>query len=124
MSDEAPMCEHFQRAAALVGKRWNPQVVRALQTGVTRFTDIRTTIPQISDAVLSERLKELEAEGIVSRTVTLDTPVRIDYRLTERGADLTKAMGDGVMLAQVSSSSVNSALWSSSPPPASTSSSS
>jgi DNA-binding HxlR family transcriptional regulator len=94
MTEEAPMCEHFQRAAALIGKRWNPQVVRALQTGATRFTAIRDTIPQISDALLSERLKELEAEGIVTRTVTPDTPVRIDYRLTERGRGLTKVMDE------------------------------
>ena len=94
MSDEAPICEHFQRAAELIGKRWNPQVVRALQTGATRFTDIRDTIPQISDALLSERLKELEAEGVVTRTVTPDTPVRIDYRLTDRGRDLTRVVDE------------------------------
>jgi DNA-binding HxlR family transcriptional regulator len=68
--------------------------VRALQTGATRFTDIRDTIPQISDALLSERLKELEAEGVVTRTVTPDTPVRIDYRLTDRGRDLTKVVDE------------------------------
>jgi DNA-binding HxlR family transcriptional regulator len=91
-SDESPMCQHFQRAAELIGKRWNPQVVRALQSGATRFTDLRRGIPSISDAVLSERLKELEVQGIVTRTVTPDTPVRIDYGLTERGRDLTKVM--------------------------------
>ena len=89
---EAPMCQHFQRAAELIGKRWNPQVVRALQTGVSRFTDLRNGIPNISDAVLSDRLKELETLGIVTRTVTPDTPVRIDYGLTARGQDLTKVM--------------------------------
>jgi DNA-binding HxlR family transcriptional regulator len=94
MNDEAPICEHFQRAAELIGKRWNPQVVRALQTGASRFTEIRDTIPQISDALLSERLKELEAEGVVTRTVTPDTPVRIDYRLTDRGRDLTKVVDE------------------------------
>ena len=81
--DEAPICEHFQRAAALIGRRWNPQVVRALQSGASRYTDIRDTIPQISDSLLSERLKELEAEGIVERRVIEDTPVRVEYRLTE-----------------------------------------
>ena len=68
--------------------------MRALQSGATRFTDIRDTIPQISDALLSERLKELEAEGVVTRTVTPDTPVRIDYRLTDRGRDLTKVVDE------------------------------
>jgi DNA-binding HxlR family transcriptional regulator len=93
-SDESPMCQHFQRAAELIGKRWNPLVVRALQSGATRFGELRDGIPQISDALLSERLKELEAEGILTRTVTPDTPVRIEYTLTERGRDLTKVMDE------------------------------
>jgi DNA-binding HxlR family transcriptional regulator len=93
-SDESPMCQHFQRAAELIGKRWNPLVVRALQSGATRFGELRDGIPQISDALLSERLKELEAEGILTRTVTPDTPVRIQYTLTERGRDLTKVMDE------------------------------
>ena len=91
-TQESPMCKHFQRAAELIGKRWNPQIVRALQSGETRFTDVRNGIAGISDAVLSERLKELETLGIVTRTVTPDTPVRIDYGLTDRGRDLTKVM--------------------------------
>jgi len=94
VTEEAPICEHFQRAAELIGKRWNPQVVRALQTGSTRFGDLRATIPHISDGLLSERLKELEHEGIVSREVTPSTPVLIEYHLTERGRDLTKVMDE------------------------------
>ena len=94
------MCQHFQRAAELVGRRWNPQIVRALQTGETRFTDIRNGIAGISDAVLSDRLKELELLGIVTRTVTPDTPVRIDYGLTERGRDLTKVMEELALWAE------------------------
>ena len=94
------MCQHFQRAAELVGRRWIPQIVRALQTGETRFTDIRKGIAGISDAVLSERLKELEVLGIVTRTVTPDTPVRIDYGLTERGRDLTKVMEELALWAE------------------------
>ncbi len=94
MAEESPICEHFQRAAELIGKRWNPQLVRALQAGVTRFSDLKSSIPHISDALLSERLKELEAGGIVTRTVTPDTPVRIAYGLTERGRDLSKVMDE------------------------------
>ena len=61
---DSPICEHFQRAADLIGKRWNPQIVRALLSrGVTRFADLKAAIPQISDALLSDRLKEMEAEG-------------------------------------------------------------
>jgi DNA-binding HxlR family transcriptional regulator len=86
--EDTPVCQHFQRAAELIGKRWNPQVVRVLLSGATRFTDLREAIPAISDNLLSERLKELEAAGIVVREVTPSTPVRIDYRLSERGRDL------------------------------------
>lgn len=85
---ESPICQHFQRAAELLGKRWNPQLVRVLLTGATRYSGLKAQIPQISDNLLSERLKELEAEGILVREVTPSTPVRIDYRLTERGRDL------------------------------------
>ncbi len=92
--EDSPICEHFQRAADLIGRRWNPLILRGLQTGVTRFSDLKTGIPQISDAMLSERLKELEAEGIVTRVVTPDTPVRITYGLTERGRDLSKVMDE------------------------------
>jgi DNA-binding HxlR family transcriptional regulator len=92
IEEEAPICEHFQRASQFIGKRWNPQIVRAMLAGVSRFSDLKASIPPISDTLLSERLKEMEAEGIVTRTVTPDTPVRIDYRLTERGRDLSKVM--------------------------------
>lgn len=92
--DESPICEHFQHAAELIGRRWNPQILRGLQSGVTRFSDLKTGIPPISDAVLSDRLKELEAAGIVTRTVTPDTPVRITYGLTERGQDLSKVIDE------------------------------
>jgi DNA-binding HxlR family transcriptional regulator len=85
---EGPVCRHFQRAAELLGKRWSPQIVRALLSGTSRFTDLRSSIPPISDALLSDRLKELEAAGIVTRTVLPETPVRIEYGLTERGRDL------------------------------------
>jgi DNA-binding HxlR family transcriptional regulator len=86
--EETPVCQHFQQAAELIGKRWNPQIVRTLLSGASRFTDIRDGIPAISDNLLSERLKELEAAGVVVRDVTPSTPVRIVYGLTERGRDL------------------------------------
>jgi DNA-binding HxlR family transcriptional regulator len=94
MVPEAPICQHFQRAAELLGKRWTPQIVRALLTGSVRFSDLKGAIPHISDALLSDRLKELEGAGIVTRTVTPDTPVRIDYGLTERGRDLAGVMNE------------------------------
>jgi DNA-binding HxlR family transcriptional regulator len=93
-NEEAPVCQHFQRAADLLGKRWNTQIIRALLSGESRFTDVRDGVPSLSDALLSERLKELEAEGIVTRTVTPSTPVRIEYGLTEQGRDLAAVMNE------------------------------
>jgi DNA-binding HxlR family transcriptional regulator len=90
--DEHPtrsaFCPYFHHAVEVLGARWTGAIVRALLAGVTRFSDITAAIPGLSDRMLSERLKELEAEGIVERCVTPDTPVRIDYRLTEKGQAL------------------------------------
>jgi DNA-binding HxlR family transcriptional regulator len=93
-TQESPMCQHFQRAAELIGKRWNPQIVRALQGGPARFGDLRAAIDGISDALLSDRLKELEAADIVVREVIPSTPVRIEYRLSERGGELGSVMDE------------------------------
>jgi DNA-binding HxlR family transcriptional regulator len=87
-----PMCEHFRSAAEVLGRRWNPQIIRILLAGPIRFGHLRDSIPGISDRLLSERLKGLEAEGIVRRVVTPRTPVRIEYSLTEKGADLTQSI--------------------------------
>jgi DNA-binding HxlR family transcriptional regulator len=92
MGEDDAVCEHFQQAAELVGKRWNPLLVHAMRTGITRFSDIRDAVPGLSDHVLSQRLKELEAAGIVERTVTPSTPVCIAYRLTEGGEALAEVM--------------------------------
>jgi DNA-binding HxlR family transcriptional regulator len=92
--DHEPMCEHFQRAAALLARRWNPLIVGALLGGEVRFTDIRNAIPGLGDRLLSERFKELEAAGIVTRTVIPDTPVRIEYGLTAQGLDLAGVVSE------------------------------
>ena len=90
---EGQVCEHFQRAAEILGRRWNPQVIRVLLYGPARFGELRERVPGISDNLLSERLKRLEAEGIVLRTVRGGRPVLIEYSLTESGAGLGKAIG-------------------------------
>jgi DNA-binding HxlR family transcriptional regulator len=82
------ICEHFQRAAGLLGKRWSTLIVSAMLAGATRFSDIGDAVAPISDTLLSERLKQLEADGIVRRDVTPSTPVLIEYRLTDEGRDL------------------------------------
>ena len=94
MGEDDAVCEHFQGAAELVGKRWNPLLVHAMRTGITRFSDIRDAVPGLSDHVLSQRLKELETAGIIERTVAPTTPVCISYRLTERGEGLADVMSE------------------------------
>ncbi len=77
----------------LIGRRWTGVIVSAMLDGASRFSDIRDAIPEISDRMLSERLKELEADGIVERRVIPETPVRTEYRLTEKGLTLEGVVG-------------------------------
>ena len=82
------ICPRFHKAVELIGRRWTGAILSALLKGATRFTDIIHAVPGLSDRLLSERLKELEAEGIVQRIVHPETPVRIEYQLTEKGHEL------------------------------------
>lgn len=84
----SPFCAVYQRTVELIGRRWTGSIVRALLSGVTRFSDLSETVPGLSDRMLAERLKELEAAGIVRRTVFPETPVRVEYSLTDKGLDL------------------------------------
>ncbi len=84
----APFCPAFHHAVEIIGRRWSGAIVRSMLAGSTRFGEILQTVPGLSDRLLSERLKELEAEGIVERTVVPETPVQVIYRLTEKGQDL------------------------------------
>lgn len=90
MSDErlAAFCPRYHHAVELIGRRWTGAILRAMLTDACRFTDLTNAIPGLSDRLLSERLKELEAEGIVKRDVISETPVRIEYHLTAKGRAL------------------------------------
>ncbi len=85
---DAPYCPKFQTAVELIGRRWSGAIIRALLAGSVRFGDVLSRVPGLSDRLLSERLRELESAGIVSRKVYPDIPVRIEYRLTEKGLEL------------------------------------
>jgi DNA-binding HxlR family transcriptional regulator len=85
---EGAFCPMYHRAVELIGRRWTGAILRALLAGVSRFSDLASTVPGMSDRMLSERLKELEAEGVVLRRVVPETPVRIEYELTEKGRAL------------------------------------
>jgi DNA-binding HxlR family transcriptional regulator len=85
---DGAFCPYFHRAVELIGRRWTGAIVRAMLCGIGRFGELTEAIPDLSDRMLSERLKELEAEGIVARTVMPSTPVRIEYQLTPKGLAL------------------------------------
>ena len=81
-------CPKYHHAIELIGRRWTGAILRAMLSGAARFSDIGAAVPGLSDRLLSERLKELEAEGILTRVVVPSTPVRVDYRLTAQGEAL------------------------------------
>ena len=81
-------CSLYHRAVELVGKRWTGAILLVLLDGPLRFSEIKQLVPDLSDRLLSERLKELEAEGIVERHVIDDTPVGVEYALTDKGRAL------------------------------------
>lgn len=97
MDKHSELCPRFHTAVELIGRRWTGALIRMLLDGRLRYSDLKTAVPDISDRMLSERLKELEAEGIVIRIVTPDTPVRVEYELTDKGRALEeplRALGD------------------------------
>jgi DNA-binding HxlR family transcriptional regulator len=77
LTEREAFCPYYHRAVELIGRRWTGAILRAMLFGVSRFSDLAATIPGISDRMLSERLKELEAEGLVLRSVIPETPVRV-----------------------------------------------
>lgn len=86
------LCPRFETAFSFLGKRWNGLIIRTLMDGPKRFKDISNQIPSMSDKMLSERMKDLESEGILIRHVYPETPVRIEYELTPKGQALRPVM--------------------------------
>src|SRR5436189_1003479 len=86
------LCTRFHRAIELIGRRWTGAIVFVLLRSRCRFATLRAAIPDITDRMLSERLQELEQEGIVDRTVVPETPVRVEYSLTRKGRALVPAI--------------------------------
>src|SRR4051794_35057744 len=86
------LCARFHRASELIGRRWTGAIIFVLLKSRCRFATLRDAIPNITDRMLSERLQELEQEGILERTVIPDTPVRVEYALTKKGRALATTM--------------------------------
>src|SRR3954469_22956631 len=85
-------CTSYHRAVELIGKRWTGAIVFVLMQGPLRFSEVKQLVPELSDRLLSERLKELEGEHIVERRVIEDAPVHVEYGLTEKGRALEPAV--------------------------------
>lgn len=88
MSGAGSLCPRFHLAVELIGSRWSGAIIQCLLAGRARYNAIRATIPEISDRMLSERLRALEAEGVVTRIVVPESPVRVEYELTAKGRAL------------------------------------
>lgn len=90
---EFALCPKFEKAFAILGKKWNGLIIDVLlENGPQRFGELRQKIPELSDRVLVERLKELEAEGVIAKAVRCDESSRLEYFLTNKGKDLQQAM--------------------------------
>src|SRR5881227_4198614 len=85
------LCARFHHASEVIGRRWTGAIIFVLLRARCRFATLREAIPDITDRMLSERLQELEEEGIVERFVMPDTPVRVEYALTKKGRELSTA---------------------------------
>jgi DNA-binding HxlR family transcriptional regulator len=87
-------CPFYHEAVELVGKRWTGAILRVLMDGPLRFSEIAQSVPELSDRLLSERMKELEGRGIVERTVHPGPPLRVEYSLSRMGHELEPALSE------------------------------
>ena len=83
-----PVCRTISTLLARIGDKWTVLVVSTLGEGPRRFNELRREIPSVSQRMLTLTLRNLERDGVVSRTVTPSIPPRVDYELTELGHSL------------------------------------
>jgi DNA-binding HxlR family transcriptional regulator len=89
-----PYCPYYAAASEILSRRWAATVLRALITGPKRFGEIAAVIPEMTDKLLSQRLKDLEDDGLVERFLGSGRPARVEYRLTEKGSALGQVLLD------------------------------
>jgi DNA-binding HxlR family transcriptional regulator len=96
VQEEAPeaVCPHFHHAIELIGKRWTGAIVCALTERPMRYAELGKAVPGLSDRLLSQRLRELEEEGLVERQVEAGSPVRVTYSLTVAGQELDPVLSE------------------------------
>ncbi len=87
-------CPLYHEAVELIGRRWTGAILRVLMDGPLRFSEVAQAVPELSDRLLSERMKELEARGIVERTVIPGPPLRVEYELSPMGRELEPALSE------------------------------
>jgi DNA-binding HxlR family transcriptional regulator len=88
----ATVCPHFHAAVELIGRRWSGAILITLLEGPLYFRELGSAVPGMSDRLLSQRLRELEAQGIVERCVHDGPPARVSYALTKTGNGLEPAI--------------------------------
>lgn len=87
-----PVCPRFHAAVELIGRRWTGSILFSLIDGPHYFRELLAAVPGISDRLLSQRLRELESEGLVERTVHDGARARVSYRLSPAGRELEPAL--------------------------------
>lgn len=90
---DADECDLFQRVVERAGRRWSGAILFAAVAGARRFVEYRRAVRGISDRILTQRLRELERQGLMAREVVPTMPVQILYTPTPAGADLIEALG-------------------------------
>jgi DNA-binding HxlR family transcriptional regulator len=85
---EPKVCVKFHHAVELIGRRWSGAIISVMMGGPQCFNEMLTAVPGLSDRLLTQRLRELESEGLVVRTVMPGPPVRVSYELTQAGKGL------------------------------------
>jgi DNA-binding HxlR family transcriptional regulator len=88
------VCPLYHEAVEMVGRRWTGAILRTLMDGPLRFSEVAASIPELSDRLLSERMKQLESRGLVTRHVVSGPPLQVRYALSEMGHELEPALAE------------------------------
>ena len=91
--DQLPPCP-VETTLTLMGDRWKVLIVRDLLTGTKRFGELKKSLTGISQKVLTQHLRAMEASGLVNRVVFAEVPPRVEYSLTDLGRSLKKVHDD------------------------------
>lgn len=91
---ENPLSCPMVAALNVIGGKWKPMILHMLSDGTMRFGDLKKNIPPVSQKMLTQQLRELESDGIVSRTIYAEVPPRVEYALTDRGRSLKPILDD------------------------------